>query len=86
VYVQPQWRRQGVYRRLYQQVQQLAAAQGGVRGFRLYVEKNNHTAQRTYTELGMRAADYLLFEDMDSINTTACAVKPSPRPTGPSRS
>ena len=64
VYVQPQWRRQGVYRRLYQQVKQLAAAQGGVRGFRLYVEKNNHAAQRTYTELGMREAEYLLFQEM----------------------
>jgi ribosomal protein S18 acetylase RimI-like enzyme len=53
-----------VYRKLYQQVKQLAAAQGGVRGFRLYVEKNNHAAQRTYTDLGMREAEYLLFQEM----------------------
>ena len=64
VYVQPHWRRQGIYRRLYQQVKQLAAVQGGVRGFRLYVEKNNHAAQRTYAELGMREADYFLFQEM----------------------
>ena len=66
VYVRPPWRRQGVYRSLYQQVKHLAAAHGGVRGFRLYVEKNNAVAQRTYTDLGMREADYLLFEDMVS--------------------
>ena len=64
VYVQPDWRRHGIYRRLYRHVKQLAEAQGSVRGFRLYVEKDNTIAQRTYASLGMRESDYRLFEEM----------------------
>ena len=64
VYVLPEWRRRGVYRRLYQHVRELAAAQGSVRGFRLYVERDNQVAQRTYRQLGMRESGYTLFEDM----------------------
>lgn len=64
VYVTADWRRRGVYRALYEHVRELAAAQGSVRGFRLYVEKDNLTAQRTYTRLGMRESDYRLFEEM----------------------
>ncbi len=63
VYVQPDWRRHGIYRRLYRHVKQLAEAQGSVRGFRLYVEKDNAIAQRTYASLGMRESDYRLFEE-----------------------
>ena len=66
VYVKPEWRRRGVYRRLYEHVKTLAAAQGSVRGFRLYVEKENVTAQQTYQSLGMRESDYLLYEEIVS--------------------
>lgn len=64
VYVQPDWRRRGIYRALYQHTKTLGAAQGSVRGFRLYVEKDNEVAQRTYARLGMRESDYKLFEEM----------------------
>lgn len=64
VYVQSDWRRHGIYRRLYRHVKQLAEAQGSVRGFRLYVEKGNTIAQRTYASLGMHESDYRLFEEM----------------------
>ena len=64
VYIKPQWRRRGIYRKLYKHVKTLAAAQGSVRGFRLYVEKENHTAQHTYANLGMQESDYLLYEEM----------------------
>jgi ribosomal protein S18 acetylase RimI-like enzyme len=62
VYVQPAWRRRGVYRRLYTTVKELARAKGTVRGLRLYVERENHIAQQTYQALGMREAPYRLFE------------------------
>ena len=62
VYVQPAWRRRGVYRRLYTTVEALARAEGTVRGLRLYVERENHIAQQTYQALGMREAPYRLFE------------------------
>lgn len=62
VYVEPEFRRQGVYRQLYDFVREQAKAEPGVCGFRLYVEKDNTVAQATYAALGMQATDYLMFE------------------------
>lgn len=64
VYVVPQWRRRGVYRRLYEFVRGLAARDPAICGFRLYVEKENAVAQRTYSALGMAPTDYLLYEEL----------------------
>jgi len=62
VYVRPDARRQGVYRRLYDFVRTRAREQGHVCGFRLYVERGNHRAQQTYDALGMRESVYLMYE------------------------
>ena len=62
VYVRPEARRRGCYRRLYEVVQERAAANPEVCGLRLYVEKENLTAQQTYAALGMSETDYRLFE------------------------
>ncbi|BFM09097.1 GNAT family N-acetyltransferase [Halioxenophilus aromaticivorans] len=62
VYVAPQFRRQGIYSKLYREVQQLAEEQGDVCGLRLYVEKENTTAQKTYQALGMEENQYLMYE------------------------
>jgi GNAT superfamily N-acetyltransferase len=62
VYVAPQSRRQGVFAALYRHVEQLARDTPGVIGLRLYVERNNAGAQRTYAALGMRDAGYAIFE------------------------
>lgn len=64
VYVTAAHRGQGVYRAMYQQVKQLAQAQGGVCGFRLYVEEHNDVAQATYRRMGMAKTHYLMFEEM----------------------
>lgn len=64
VYVAPSHRGQGVYRALYAYVKELARAEGGVCGFRLYVEKDNAGAQETYRRMGMAKTHYLLFEEM----------------------
>ena len=64
VYVAPDFRRQGVYTALYNKVRELASANPDVCGFRLYVEKENQTAQSTYESLGMSATDYLLYEEV----------------------
>ncbi len=64
VYIVPQARRRGIYRRLYEFVKELAAKQQGVRGFRLYVEKENGIAQRTYQQLGMTETHYLMYEEV----------------------
>lgn len=62
VYVPESHRRQGVFAALYRHVEQLACATPGVIGLRLYVERENANAQRTYEALGMVDAGYRLFE------------------------
>jgi ribosomal protein S18 acetylase RimI-like enzyme len=64
VYVRPEWRRKGVYKRLYRHVQELAAKDPVVCGFRLYVERENRLAQDTYRALGMKETRYLVFEQL----------------------
>ena len=64
VYVTPPWRRRGVYRSLYDFVRDLANDDPNVCGFRLYVERDNITAQKTYAALGMQESDYKLFEEL----------------------
>ena len=64
VYVQPEFRRQGVYKSLYRHVQAMAANDPGVCGFRLYVERENTRAQATYRSLGMKETHYRVFEEL----------------------
>ena len=64
VYVAPDFRRQGVFSALYHHVESLAAAQPDVCGLRLYVEDNNHRAQRTYEALGMVKPGYVVMQSM----------------------
>ncbi len=62
VYVRPEFRRQGVYRQLYDFVRARATEMDHVCGFRLYVERDNHRAQQTYEALGMHESVYLMYE------------------------
>lgn len=62
VYVKPEARRQGVYRRLYERLTDMAGARGDVRGMRLYVMRENWVAKRTYEALGMSHSEYDLYE------------------------
>ncbi len=64
VYVLPEFRRQGLYRKLYDEVKNLAESDSGVCGFRLYVEHDNTTAQKTYQSLGMDETNYKLYEEL----------------------
>ena len=64
VYIRESHRRQGIYRALYEEAKQLALADSSVCGFRLYVEKDNMNAQKTYASLGMEETDYLMFEEL----------------------
>ena len=61
VYVDPGARRGGVFRVLYAEVAQRAAAAGAV-GLRLYVETENGRAQATYEGLGMQRCHYFMYE------------------------
>ncbi len=62
VYVKPEFRRVGVYSRLYERVREMALAAGDVKGIRLYVAKENVGAQRVYERLGMGDSGYLMYE------------------------
>lgn len=64
VYVHPEHRRRGVFKKLYAAVRQLGTQAGGVCGYRLYVEQDNTRAQQTYRELGMTPTPYLIYEDL----------------------
>ena len=61
VYVAAPHRRQGIFQRLFQRVQE-KARQDRVCGFRLYVEQDNQIAQTTYLKLGMQETAYKMFE------------------------
>jgi GNAT superfamily N-acetyltransferase len=62
VFVEPAWRRRGVFRSLYRHALEQARGAGNVCGLRLYVEAGNHAARRTYEELGMNKTVYEMFE------------------------
>jgi GNAT superfamily N-acetyltransferase len=62
VYVVPDARRAGVFTAMYREVEMRAHAKPGVIGLRLYVEKENTGAQKTYEALGMEPAYYSLFQ------------------------
>lgn len=64
VYVRPAYRRQGLYRVLYETVKEMAGQEPSVCGFRLYVERGNAAAQQTYAALGMSETEYKIFEEL----------------------
>jgi len=61
VYVAPAFRRRGVYGEMHRHIVE-RARQAGAAGLRLYVERNNRTAQQTYLRQGMAASHYDMFE------------------------
>ena len=64
VYVHADFRRQGVFRKLHQHLEQLAESTPGVVGLRLYVENENDRAQETYHSLGFVEPGYRVMERM----------------------
>ena len=67
VYVKPEFRRQGIYRAMYETVLKLATNHTDVCGCRLYVEKENTLAQKTYKALGMSETHYKMYEEVFSV-------------------
>ncbi len=64
VYVRKKWRKQGIYRKLYQKVKELAETTRDVCGYRLYVERENTVAQKVYENVGMEETHYLMYEEL----------------------
>lgn len=63
VYVPEEHRGKGVFSAMYKHVRTLAKKDPRNCGIRLYVEKDNRRAQRTYEKLGMVETEYRLMEE-----------------------
>ncbi|MEK7485697.1 MAG: GNAT family N-acetyltransferase [Planctomycetota bacterium] len=63
VYVPPDFRRQGIFKALYQRIQTMAKDHPNVCGLRLYVDRENHKAQETYHRMGMEETNYVSYEE-----------------------
>ncbi len=61
VYVRPEHRRRGVYRALHEHVIELARREGAA-CVRLYVDRENGAALKTYLNLGMSKSNYEMLE------------------------
>ncbi len=62
VYVRSDCRRRGVFQALFEHVMARAQGRTDVAGIRLYVEKNNDPALKTYDRLGMKETHYRILE------------------------
>lgn len=62
VYVHPDFRKHGVYKKLYSHLKQMVEESPDLRGLRLYVDKTNERAQKVYEALGMSGEHYHLYE------------------------
>jgi GNAT superfamily N-acetyltransferase len=63
VYVIPGYRRQGIFRLMYEYVKNEGLAEG-IAGLRLYVDSENLRAQKTYEAIGMDGQHYRTYEWM----------------------
>ncbi len=62
VYVLPDFRRQGVFKQLFEHIKYQANHSLDVVGLRLYVHADNVNAQKTYSHLGLHGTDYQVME------------------------
>ncbi|MFP4016285.1 MAG: GNAT family N-acetyltransferase [Halanaerobiales bacterium] len=62
VYVLEEYRRQGIFKALYNHIEDIVNENSDLCGIRLYVERNNKRARQTYAIMGMEETHYLLYE------------------------
>lgn len=62
VYVDKDYRGQGVFRELYNHIKNMCNNDKSICGIRLYVEVENFIAQKTYKNLGMEKCNYHIYE------------------------
>ena len=62
VYVEKEYRQQGVYKQMFSYIKDKALKDNSCTGIRLYVEQENKIAQSVYTKLEMKETHYKLFE------------------------
>lgn len=66
LYVEPNYRRKGVFRMMYEYLKGEIAERDDVAGIRLYVDLGNVNAQKAYEAIGMNGEHYRLYEDVDN--------------------
>ena len=64
LYVKPEHRRKGIYRKMYEHLKNKIKDDNTVGGIRLYVDKTNVKAQKAYEALGMDGEHYSMYEYM----------------------
>ncbi|MFW5755447.1 MAG: GNAT family N-acetyltransferase [Tangfeifania sp.] len=62
VYILPEFRRKGVYSSMYTHIKNLVLEDENLNGIRLYADKDNKIAHKTYRKLGMSPDHYVTFE------------------------
>jgi len=62
LYIIPEARRRGVFKKLYLNLKRQVEKSPKLRGLRLYVDKANKPAQKVYERLGMNKEHYELYE------------------------
>lgn len=62
VYILPEFRRKGVYSNMYKHIKNLVLKDEKLNGIRLYADKDNEVAHKTYLKLGMNPDHYVTFE------------------------
>jgi GNAT superfamily N-acetyltransferase len=62
LYVKTDFRRQGVFRKLYEFTVEKASRDSNVCGLRVYVVKSNQAAQCAYAKIGMEETYYKVYE------------------------
>lgn len=62
VFVLKEYRRKGIYRNMYTHLKQQVLENDKLNGIRLYADKSNVPAHKTYQDLGMSPDHYITFE------------------------
>lgn len=62
VYVNKNYRGKGVFKSLYNHIKSMCDNNDNICGIRLYVERENYIAQKTYSNLGMKECNYHMYE------------------------
>lgn len=61
-YVNKEFRGMGVFKALYKFIRDIADNDNNICGIRLYVEKENTIAKKTYKNIGMKECNYYIYE------------------------
>src|SRR5690606_5277711 len=72
VYVLPEYRKMGIFTQIFREIYKRAREKSQVAGLRLYVERDNTTAMKAYSSLGIHEARYVLFEHEFQASGTIC--------------